>query len=113
MSQSAVDLQNQGHAGRAQRYTTTAILLHWVIALLLFGQIAFGWFLETIPRGIPARGFYVNLHKSTGLTLSLLMIARLAWRIANPPPELPSFLPSWERRAAKWSHRGLAAPRSA
>lgn len=91
----------------AVRYTRVAVVLHWLIALLLLGQIAFGWFLETVPRGTPARGLYVNLHKSTGLTLALLILARVAWRIVHHPPELPSLMPPWERVAAKWSHLAL------
>ena len=91
----------------AVRYTRVAVVLHWLIALLLFGQIGFGWFLESIPRGTPARGFYVNLHKSTGLTLALLILARLAWRIVHRPPELPALMPLWERTGAKWSHVAL------
>ena len=91
----------------AARYTRVAVALHWLIALLLLGQISFGWFLETVPRGTPARGFYVNLHKSTGLTLALLILARVVWRIGHRPPELPSLMPLWERVAAKWSHVAL------
>ncbi|HEY4211014.1 MAG TPA: cytochrome b [Steroidobacteraceae bacterium] len=90
-----------------ERYTRVAIALHWLIALLLVGQIAFGWFLETVPRGVPLRSFYVNLHKSTGLTLALLIFARLAWRVVNRPPQLPLLMPAWERRAAHWSHVAL------
>lgn len=88
-------------------YTRVAIVLHWLIAAFVLGQIAFGWFLETVPRGIPMRGVYVNLHKSTGLTLALLIIARILWRLANHPPPLPSFMPFWERRTATWSHLAL------
>ena len=102
MTQRAID-------PRTSHYTRVAIVLHWLIAVLLFGQIAFGWFLGAIPRGSPLRGFYVNLHKSTGLTLAVLILARIVWRILNSPPALPSFMPSWERRAAKWSHVALYA----
>lgn len=93
----------------AARYTRVAVVLHWLIALLLLGQIGFGWFLETVPRGTPARGLYVNLHKSTGLSLALLILARVAWRLVHRPPELPSLMPLWERVAAKWSHGALYA----
>jgi len=109
MRRSAVDLPGEGESATVLRYTSVAILLHWLIAILLLGQVALGWFLETIPRGAPLRGFYVNLHKSTGLTLALLILARIAWRIANPPPPMPSFMPLWERRAAAWSHIALYA----
>jgi cytochrome b561 len=77
-------LNNNVHAQqRAERYTAVAVWLHWLIALFLFGQIAFGWFLETIPRGTPLRGPYVNIHKSTGIILGLLIIIRLVWRLAS------------------------------
>lgn len=90
-------------------YTAGAIVLHWLIAAFLFGQIAFGWFLESVPRGIPIRGFYVNLHKSTGLTLALLIVVRLLWRLTHPSPPLLSFMPAWERVVTRWTHLALYA----
>jgi cytochrome b561 len=83
------------------RYTTVAVLLHWLIALCIFGQIGFGWYLETIPRGTPLRGPYVNLHKSTGLILGLLIVVRILWRLAHRAPQFPSFVATWERMASK------------
>lgn len=91
------------------RYSRTAIALHWLIAACLLGQILFGWYLDEIPRGTPARSLYVNLHKSTGLTLGLLILFRLGWRWMHPPPLLPSLTPVWERIAAKTSHAVLYA----
>jgi cytochrome b561 len=91
------------------RYGRAAIALHWLIAVLIFAQIAFGWFLEQIPRGAPMRGFYVNLHKSTGLTIALLIVFRLVWRLTHMPPQLPSFVPAWERVASRVNHLALYA----
>lgn len=90
-------------------YTRTAITLHWLIAVCVFGQILFGWFLREIPRGTPERAFYVNLHKSVGLTLALLIFFRLFWRLQHPPPLLPTSMPAWERVIATVSHRALYA----
>ncbi|MDB5791672.1 MAG: uncharacterized protein JWQ80_1696 [Massilia sp.] len=89
------------------RYTATAIALHWLIALLLLGQFAFGLMLEDIPRGTPERGYYVNLHKSSGIVIGLLILLRLGWRLAHKPPPLPASTPSWQRRAARFSHIAL------
>lgn len=89
------------------RYTSTAIALHWLIALLLLGQFAFGLLLEDIPRGTPERGFYVNLHKSSGIVIGLLILLRLGWRLAHKPPPLPASTPPWQRRAARISHAAL------
>ena len=104
-----MDRPGQDECGASLRYTRVAVVLHWLIGAFLLAQIAFGWFLASVPRGTPMRGFYVNLHKSTGLTLLLLILARLGWRIANDPPLLPSFMPLWERRAARRSHVALYA----
>lgn len=86
------------------RYTATAITLHWLIAVLLLGQFAFGLALDDIPRGTPERGFYVNLHKSSGLLIGLLVLLRLGWRLTHRPPPLSAMMPSWQRHAARWSH---------
>ena len=91
------------------RYTRTAIALHWLIALLLLGQFAFGLLLGDIPRGTPARGYYVNLHKSTGILIGLLILLRLGWRLTHAPPPLPDSMPRWQRRAARVSHIALYA----
>lgn len=85
-------------------YTGTAIALHWVIALLLLGQFVFGLMLDDIPRGTPARGYYVNLHKSSGILIGLLILLRLGWRLTHTPPPLPETMPAWQRRAARFSH---------
>lgn len=86
------------------RYTRTAIILHWLLVVAFFSQIAFGWFLEEVPRGTPERTIYVNFHKSTGMVIALLILFRLYWRLTHHAPPLPSSMPAWERVAAKWSH---------
>jgi cytochrome b561 len=88
-------------------YDRVAVALHWLIAVCLIGQILFGWYLGSVPRGTPARAIYVNLHKSTGLTLALLILVRLYWRLTHPAPPLPRFIPTWEREAARWNHLAL------
>jgi len=91
------------------RYTRTAIALHWLLVIALLAQIGFGWFLEGVPRGTPARTIYVNLHKSTGMVIGSIILLRLYWRLRHPAPPLPQSLPGWERIAAGWSHALLYA----
>jgi len=91
------------------RYSGIAITLHWLIALLILGQIAFGWYLQSVPRKTPERTVYVNLHKSTGLTLGLLILVRLGWRLTHKAPPLAQSLPAWQRSAARASHFALYA----
>jgi cytochrome b561 len=91
-------------------YDRVAVALHWVIALLLIGQIAFGFMLDDIaPRKTPSRAFVINLHKSFGLTLGLLIVLRIIWRLRHAPPPWPAATPASWRHAARWGHRLLYA----
>jgi cytochrome b561 len=91
------------------RYTTTAVVLHWLIAALLIAEFAHGWWMQEIPKipaGVRANAF--NLHKSVGLLLLALALIRLGWRIAHRPPPLPA-LARWQAWAAKGNHALLYA----
>lgn len=104
---SAPERSASADQGIRQTYTPVAIGFHWLVAALLLGQLAFGWFLTTIPRGTPDRGFYVNLHKSTGLIILAMILLRVLWRLFHSPPRLPSFMRAWERAAARGNHIAL------
>ena len=84
-----------------QRYSYTAITLHWLIALLLAFQIALGWALE--GNNSPELFARYQLHKSIGITILLLSLARLAARLftARPPA---SEGPAWTRALASTVH---------
>ena len=87
-----------------ERYTTTAIALHWLIALIVIIQITLGWWMQEIPKDpVGPRVNAFNLHKSIGLTVLLLMVARLAWRGTHRPPPLPP-MPAWQTIAARSNH---------
>ena len=89
------------------RYNRTARVLHWLLALLLLGQLVFGWWLEEVPRNSALRGYVVNLHKSVGILIGLLVLARLVWRLRHGAPALPDCVPRWQRKLAAASHRLL------
>jgi cytochrome b561/polyisoprenoid-binding protein YceI len=64
------------------RYSTVAVVLHWLIALALAFQLALGF---SMPKD--ERGFALfQLHKSIGVTILVLTLARLAWRFTHRPP---------------------------
>jgi cytochrome b561 len=86
------------------RYTTTAIVLHWIVALAVIVQIAWGWWMQTIPKQPPGlRADAFNLHKSIGMTIFMLMAVRLAWRATHAPPS-PVPMPAWQSYAARANH---------
>lgn len=85
----------------AQRYSYTAIALHWLLALLLAFQIALGQTLE--GSNSPELFTRYQLHKSVGITILLLSLARLAVRLATPRPPA-SEGPAWTRVLANTVH---------
>lgn len=90
-----------------RRYTTQAIALHWLLALLMLVLVILGWFMIGIARGIPARGFYFNLHKSIGIVGAVAVALQLWWRAKRPPPPLPATLPKWQIKASGAGHHLL------
>ncbi|MEO8004405.1 MAG: cytochrome b [Betaproteobacteria bacterium] len=92
------------NGGGLARYTTTAMVFHWVVAILVLTMICLGFYMEGIPKGNADRAFFFNIHKSIGVTTALIVIARLLWRWKNPAPALPSSMPAWEIQASKISH---------
>lgn len=71
------------------------------------GQIAFGLWLNDVPRHTPDRAYFVNLHKSTGLVIGLLLLLRIGWRLMHAPPPLPRSMPRWQRWLARVDHAAL------
>lgn len=89
-----------------RRYANTAIVLHWVMAVLIATLFIIGWYMVDLPKG-PERGQTFALHKSIGLTVFALLLLRLVWRALVPPPPLPPEVPAWQRRAAGIAHVAL------
>ncbi|ALG67643.1 cytochrome b [Beggiatoa leptomitoformis] len=85
------------------RYTTTAIILHWLMALLLFGLLGIGFYMADLPLS-PQKLQLYSWHKWIGVTVFLLVLLRLSWRLAHPAPALLSGMQSWEIYAAHGTH---------
>ena len=87
----------------SERYSRTAIALHWLVAVLILANLALGLYTVDLPLS-PAKLRNFSFHKWIGVTVFLLAAARLAWRLAHPAPPLPAGMPPWERRAAHVTH---------
>lgn len=85
-------------------YSRTAVAIHWLSALLIFGLVGLGWYMVDLPKG-PDRGYYFALHKSIGLTVFALLWLRLVWRYRHKPPALPADIPKWQQIMANGVHR--------
>ena len=111
------------------RYTKTAIVLHWLIAIFIALMFVLGWYMAELPKEAPKqmaydlfdlgiytwqvaeevspRTFYFNLHKSLGLTVLALIVFRILWRITHTPPAALSSYKAIEKKVAKATHHSL------
>jgi cytochrome b561 len=87
-----------------QRYTHTAMVFHWLIAVLIVGTFSLGLVMTGIPGLTPTKLKYFSWHKWAGVTVLTLATLRLLWRLANPAPAYPSAMPRWQQRAANGLH---------
>jgi cytochrome b561 len=86
------------------RYGRSVRVLHWLLAVVLLLQLAFGWWVGELPRNTVARGYFINLHKSVGMVTGLLILMRIYWRLLSAAPALPSTMPHWQQRLATAAH---------
>lgn len=90
-----------------ERYGSVAQALHWVVVLLLIGQVAVGKIAHEMPDGFDKLVLLAR-HKSVGITILALAALRLAWRLVDRPPAPPP-MPRWQFVASRATHWGLYA----
>ena len=91
-----------------QRYTGVAIALHWLIAAAILGTFLLGQYMTNLQLS-PAKLKLYSYHTWIGVTIFLLVLARIAWRLAHRPPPPPASMPAWQHSAASIAHFFLYA----
>ncbi|MBU3057405.1 cytochrome b [Pseudomonas indica] len=68
------------------RYGLVSVLLHWLVAVAVFGLFALGFWMVGLDYYSSWYKRAPDIHKSIGILLFLLMLGRLVWRFVSPPP---------------------------
>lgn len=84
------------------RYSTGAIAFHWIIALLIVLNYTAAFVAEGMPKAEAAQ--IMGNHKAIGITVLLLTVARILWRLTHRPPPLLASLKPWEAALARFTH---------
>lgn len=71
-----------------EKYSGTAMALHWIIAVCILAMIPVGFLMGAVGPGLLQDSLY-TMHRSFGVLVLALMIVRLAYRLiyGAPPPE--------------------------
>ncbi len=98
------------------QYDLIQRILHWLIAVVILAMIAIGLYMVQLPKEweLPpgqesVRAFWFLLHKSLGISVAVLILIRIAWRITHKAPQLPSYIPSWQQKLSGGVHGLLYA----
>lgn len=90
-----------------QRYSATARLFHWTMALLILLTIPAGLIMVRPDLDREFQNALFLYHKNVGVLLLLLVMGRLTWRLCVPPPRLPRHMPPWQARIAGLTHAAM------
>jgi cytochrome b561 len=87
------------------RYGNVAMTLHWLIAAAIVFNLCLGLYVANIQSDQDPNHFgFIQFHKSVGLTVLVLSLVRLGWRLVNPVPPLPDTLSPTVKVLARGTH---------
>jgi cytochrome b561 len=107
MTVSATGTEARNGMTKQPTYGATAKALHWLTVALLMIQFPLGWLMPEIHHHMKPGGA-MTIHISLGITILVLMTARLFWRITHPVASEPS-LPAWQQLISETVHWALYA----
>ncbi|NMG73520.1 cytochrome b [Aromatoleum diolicum] len=90
------------------RYATRAVLVHWLTALLVLSALPLGFYMSGLPLS-PTKLQLISYHKWLGVTVLLLFLPRLLFRLTRPVPSPVESAPLWQRKVATITHGLLYA----
>ncbi|RYG29680.1 MAG: cytochrome b [Burkholderiales bacterium] len=95
------------HEKPSPHYHPIGIFFHWLMALMVFAQLWWGWRTSFLMAGFEKADAYV-VHAQLGAAILVVAFLRLGWRIiapfVAPKLEAPEDLPGWQRLAAEVTH---------
>ncbi len=86
------------------RFGHISILLHWFVALAVYGMFALGLWMVTLSYYDTWYHRAPSLHKSLGVCIFIVMVIRLLWRFISPPPKPLANYSQLTRISAKLAH---------
>jgi len=96
--------------GPAGRYDAVSRGVHWITVVLVLAAATLGLLLgHAAPEDEATKLTLYDIHESIGLTILVVTLFRLAWRIGHPAPPLPADMPGPVRLLARANHAAFYA----
>ncbi len=91
-------LKNSKH-----HYGWVTISMHWLMAIAIIGMFALGLYMVELTYYDAWYKGSLDLHKSVGVIVAIVLLIRLAWRLSQPQPEALTHS-KMQKRAASAVH---------
>lgn len=101
-----MDTIDSNEQSASLHYTGTAKVLHWLVALIIIGLFVLGQYMSDLSMS-PRKLQLYSWHKWFGVTVFLLVLVRLGWRLTHQPPRLPEQMPRLQQLASHVGHTAL------
>jgi len=88
-------------------YGLVAILLHWLMALVIFGLFGLGLYMVELTYYDALYKTLPFIHKSIGILLAMIFVLRIVWRLVNVSPAPVAGMSAMEERLAGLVHRAF------
>jgi cytochrome b561 len=88
------------------KYSSLAILFHWLTALGIFICFPIGLYMADLKLS-PTKLQLISYHKWLGVTIFGILVLRILWRAFKKPPALPAETPKWQNQIAHLTHLAL------
>lgn len=85
------------------RYSTVAMLFHWLIAILVIWNWRIAENAEHAASREEAIAIFAD-HKALGIIILVLTLGRLVWRLGHKAPPMSKLVPQWQRTLGKAVH---------
>lgn len=85
-------------------YNLSMRIIHWIMAIIIIGLIASGWYMVDISAKDPIKWTFYGIHKSFGVIIIGLIFLRVIVRVRSSIPPLLTGFPKWTVILAKLVH---------
>jgi cytochrome b561 len=78
------------------KYPLSLRVLHWLMAAMILGLIAVGFYMAGIPSDAADKYALYPMHKAIGFMVLVLLLVRVPTRLRGKIPSAPEGLEKWE-----------------
>jgi cytochrome b561 len=85
---------------------SVARFFHWALGFAIIALFAYGLWMKGLPTR-EDRVYHYAIHASVGISVLVLMVLRVVWRLVNPTPKPPPGATALEIKASRFGHLAI------